>query len=217
MRFNLFISLALLMLSLGVFGHEGHNEKTHWETPPAGMKHIGTGHGDIVVASNGEVYVSVEGGDKAGIQVYSKDGQYLRNVANAPADFHGFSIRQEGDREFIYGAGRISKEVTKMTLTGEVVLKITLKNNQSQMQWARLTAVDVADNGDIYIIDGYSRDGIFQFDKEGKFIRAFGGRAAPYKFKNAHKLAIDRRFTPHRLLVCDRGNKRLIHLGLDGT
>ena len=112
MKLTLFILLGTLMYSITSFAHEGHS----WETPPSGMNTIGTGHGDIAVASNGEVYVSVEGGEKAGIQVYSAEGKYLRNIANAPSDLHGFIIREEAGIEYIYGAGRLSKEIYKMSL-----------------------------------------------------------------------------------------------------
>ena len=44
------------------------------------------------LSPKGEIYVSVQGGDHAGIQVYSARGQYLRNVPGAPTDLHGFII-----------------------------------------------------------------------------------------------------------------------------
>ena len=71
-----------------------------WIKPSA--EKIGDGHGEIAVAENGEVYLSVGTGEKAGIQVYAADGKYLRNVPNAPNDFHGFVIVKEGAQEFIY-------------------------------------------------------------------------------------------------------------------
>ena len=65
----------------------------NWAKVPTGEKQIGSMHGDVAVSSKGEVYVSVQGGSKAGIQVYSAKGKYLRNVPGAPGDFHGFVIR----------------------------------------------------------------------------------------------------------------------------
>src|SRR5262249_29762310 len=35
-------------------------------------------------------------------------------------------------------------------------------------------------------------------------------------FKTMHKLAIDTRFSPARLIACDRANGRVVHLTLDG-
>ena len=196
------------------FSHENHS----WEIPPKGMKTIGDSHGDIAVSAKGEVYVSVLGGDKAGIQVYSAEGKYLRNVPNAPVDFHGFIIRQEADGEYIYGAGRLSGDIIKMTLDGEISLKVncSLIPEKVRRKVTRFTAIDVADNGDLYVIDGYGIDYIHHFDKTGKYLKSFGGRDAPYNFKNAHKVAIDRRFSPARILVCDRANRRIVNLDMQG-
>ena len=62
-----------------------------WLKPAPDMETIGQAHGDVAVASNGDVYVSV-GGPRGGVQVFGPDGRYLRNVPNAPADIHGFVI-----------------------------------------------------------------------------------------------------------------------------
>src|SRR5262249_42954841 len=80
----------------------------------------------------------------------------------------------------------------------------------------RLTSIAVAPNGDIYAADGYASDYIHRFDKDGKYIKSFGGKAAPYGFRTMHELTIDTRFTPARILACDRANNRLVHLSLDG-
>lgn len=212
------------------WAHEEH--KTYWGTPPNGMQTIGETHGEIAVANNGEIYTSVLGGDKPGIQVYSPSGEYLRNISNAPSDFHGFTIHQEGEQEFIYGAGKDSQKVFKMTLSGQVVLEIDvlkaiknelaiykqqgIKKTLLRGKKLQLTAVDISANGDLYVVDGYGADFIHRFDKAGNYLVSFGGRVSPYNFANAHKLAIDRRFSPERILLTDRKNLRLVHLTLDG-
>jgi len=80
----------------------------------------------------------------------------------------------------------------------------------------KLTSADIGPNGDIYVVDGYGASWIFQFDKDGKFKKVFGGPVEPYKLSNCHKVFIDPRFEPARLFLCDRGNNRLMHLSLDG-
>jgi hypothetical protein len=80
----------------------------------------------------------------------------------------------------------------------------------------KLTNCDVAPNGDIYIVDGYGRSHIFVFSREGKFKNVFGGPDQPYGFANTHKVFIDTRFEPARVLCCDRGNKRMLHTTLEG-
>ena len=84
---------------------------------------MGNMHGDVAVSSNGEVYVSVMD-PKAGLQVYAPDGKFLRNVPDAPADFHGFVIHKEADGEFIYGPRLGTGNILKLTLDGKEVLNI---------------------------------------------------------------------------------------------
>ena len=140
----------------------------------------------------------------AGVQVFSEDGKYLRNVPGAPSDFHGFVIHKDADGEFIYGAGVGSGNIMKMTLDGKVLLNIPSsaipdefkKVGKGGKVGVRLTAMDVAPNGDLYVSDGYSSDYVHRFDKAGKYLKSFGGKKAPYNFNTLHKIAIDTRFTP---------------------
>lgn len=194
---------------------------------PDGLDKMGNAHGDVAIAANGDVYVSITAGPKAGIQVYDSKGNYKRNVAGAPKDFHGFVIRKSQEGEFIYGASLGGQVIYKLTLEGKKVLTIQPsavpakfkkkgrgKNAALRM---RLTAMDVAPNGDLFVVDGYSSDFIHRFDKAGKYIKSFGGRGkAPYNFKTLHKIAVDTRFDPARIIGVDRENMRAVHLSLDG-
>jgi hypothetical protein len=195
-----------------------------WLKLPAGRQNLGNMHGDIAVSSAGEVYVSVQD-PTAGLQVYAPDGKFLRNVPNAPSDFHGFVIRKQDDGEFIYGATMRGQTVVKMRLDGTIVMTIgsasipdqyKIKNARSGMLSMLLTGLDVAPNGDIYVTDGYASDFIHRFDRNGKYLSSFGGKAAPYSFNTLHKLAIDTRFQPARLIACDRANNRVVHMSLTG-
>jgi hypothetical protein len=195
-----------------------------WLKLPAGKAQLGSMHGDIAVSSRDEVYVSVED-QQAGLQVFAPDGRFLRNVPNAPADFHGFVIRRQPEGEFLYGARLRGSEVVKMTLDGTVVLTIPastipdefkVKNATTGQTRVLLTGVDVGPNGDIYVTDGYSSDYIHRFDRTGRYLTSFGGKKEPYNFNTLHKLTLDTRFQPARLIACDRANNRVVHMSLDG-
>jgi hypothetical protein len=215
---------AFLGLGVLAYGTEPEfNAVEGWLQPPSQMETIGPAHGDVAVSSTGDVYVSILSGPRAGIQVYGADGKYLRNVPNAPNDFHGFVIHRGSDGEFIYGARLGGQSILKMQLDGQVVLTIdgsaipeSFVNKQKDKPALRLTAVDVAPDGRIFAVDGYSSDYIHVFDPQGKYLKSFGGKSAPYGFKTNHKIAIDTRFDPPRILCCDRENRRVVHLSLDG-
>src|SRR5688572_24825992 len=191
---------------------------------PEGRANLGNMHGGVAVSSPGEVYVSVQD-PTAGLQVYASDGKFLRNVPNAPSDFHGFVIRKQADGEFIYGATMRGQTVVKMRLDGGIVMTIgsssipdqfKVTNARSGQLALLLTGLDVAPNGDIYVTDGYASDFIHRFDRNGKYLSSFGGKAAPYSFNTLHKLAIDTRFEPARLIAVDRANNRVVHMTLTG-
>jgi hypothetical protein len=195
-----------------------------WLKLPAGKTQLGSMHGDIAVSSRDEVYVSVED-PQAGLQVFAPDGRFLRSVPNAPSDFHGFVIRRQPEGEFIYGVRLRGQEVIKMSLDGTVALTIPassipdefkVRNARSGQLGVLLTGVDVGPNGDLYVADGYASDYIHRFDRTGKYLSSFGGKQEPYSFNTLHKLTIDTRFTPARLIAADRANNRVVHMSLDG-
>ena len=203
--------------------------KDSWETQPnwlvlaSGKEKLGNMHGDIAASSNGDLFVSV-GDAKAGLQVYGDDGAWKRNIPNAPSDLHGFVIRTEGTKEFIYGVRVGGGEILKMTLKGKTVLKIPAssipddfkRKGKDGKPFVRLTGADVAKNGDIFVTDGYSSDHIHRFNKNGKYLNSFGGKNAPYGFKTLHKLVLDHRFEPARIIGMDRANNRVVHMSLSG-
>ena len=65
-----------------------------WASVPTYEKQIGNMHGDIAVSSKNKVYVSVQCVSKCRCADVRQQGSYLRNVPNAPTDFHGFVIRK---------------------------------------------------------------------------------------------------------------------------
>jgi DNA-binding beta-propeller fold protein YncE len=202
----------------------GYSTVSDWLKLPPGRPQLGNMHGDIAVSSKGEVFVSVQD-PAAGLQVYASDGAFLRNVAGAPSDFHGFVIRTQPEGEFLYGSTLRGQTIVKMRLDGQIVMTIgsaaipdefKMRNARSNELQLLLTGLDVAPNGDIYVADGYASDYIHRFDRTGKYLASFGGKKPPYSFNTLHKLAIDTRFQPARLIACDRANNRVVHLSLTG-
>ncbi|MDH4408989.1 MAG: hypothetical protein QE273_05170, partial [Verrucomicrobiales bacterium] len=192
---------------------------------PEGMPELGNQHGDVAISSNGDIYVSLMQGLRSGVQVYSADGTYLRNVKEAPTDFHGFVIHKGADGEFIYGPQLNAGKIVKLSLEGEVVMTIPgdaipkefwQVNPKNQQAALRLTGCTVAPNGDIFVTDGYASDRVHRLNAKGEYLASFGGKAAPYNFKTLHKIAIDTRFDPPRLVGTDRANNRAVHLSLEG-
>ena len=84
--------------------------------------------------------------------------------------------------------------------------------------WNGLTAVTVAPDGAVFAAMGYGSQLIHKFDASGKLLKTFGAKGnGDGQFNTCHGLTIDTRFGAPRLLVADRGNRRLCHLDLEGN
>lgn len=79
------------------------------------------------------------------------------------------------------------------------------------------TAVTVGPDGRIYVADGYGASVIHEYSADRKWTRVIGSKGeGEGQFKTCHGIALDTRYEKPLLLVCDRENKRLVHLDLEG-
>src|SRR4029077_19763641 len=73
-----------------------------------------------------------------------------------------------------------------------------------------------APNGDIFIADGYGNSRVVQLDKNGTYIRMFGGKkgTGPGELSLPHAVALD---PAGRVVVADSANKRISIFNKDGS
>jgi hypothetical protein len=190
-----------------------------WGLAPDGKSVIGPCHGSVVVDKDGNVYTSAH----AGVFVFTPEGKALRSfLGDRYSDIHDMKIREEPDGEFIYSARNANAEGIKFNArTGDIVLKLPFPEASGlKSKPFNPTAITVAPNGDIFLSDGYASNHIFKFDKDGKYLMHFGTKGNGLKeFNTAHGMTLDTRYSPPRLLICDRNHEpkgRLVHYSLDG-
>lgn len=179
-----------------------------------GDEQLGPCHGGVAIDKKGNFYVTTD--TKRGIVVYDKKGKFVR--AFGPTQIHGLEIRNEGGKEFIYAALHAAHAVVKLDLEGKEIWRITTPT-ESGLYKEKTTfnpcAVTVAPDGSIYVADGYGSHFVLKFDKNRKFVKAFGGPGKEEgKFNTCHGIAYDPRHK--NLLVCNRNNDRVEHWTLDG-
>jgi hypothetical protein len=186
-----------------------------WGKLPDGRK-LGPTHGSVLSAADGKIYFSTDA-DLA-IIVYQADGTFVKTIAPECAGFHAMALRVENEKDVIYGAQLPKGRVCKIDTDGKLLLEIpNASTGEVPGGWNGLTAVTVAPGGEIFAATGYGAQMIHKFDATGKLLKSFGGKGAgDGQFNTCHGLAIDTRFGEPRLLVADRGNRRLVHLDLEG-
>ena len=182
-----------------------------------GDQPIGACHGGLVIDKAGNIYVTTD--TKRGILVFSAAGKFQHAVG--PSHIHGLEIREENGVEYIYAARPSQHEVIKLKLDGERVWVINFPEEAGLYKEASKfnpCAVTVAPDGSIYIADGYGANYVLKYDKERKFVKAFGGPGKEEgKFNTCHGIACDTRQGKPLLLVCNRNNNRVEYWDLDGN
>ena len=195
-----------------------------WGELPAGLKY-GNTHG-VCEDSQGHIYVhhtvhkTSEQHDS--MVVFDAKGKFVKSWGKEfEGGAHGLHIRKEGREEFLYLCDTKRAIVVKTTLDGREVF--TLRYPKESEAYAAKpikyspTNLAIAPNGDIYVGDGYGSSYINQYDKDGKYIRTFGGKGKEVgQLDCPHGITVDTRGKEPLLLVADRGNNRLQYFTLDG-
>lgn len=111
--------------------------------------------------------------------IFDREGKLLKTWTLDLKSPHGLSIITEGDREVLFitensGTGI----VLKTTLDGEVLMDVPYPEHSghyASRDEYRPSDVLNAPNGDFYVLDGYGKSYIIQYNMKGEFVRIFGG------------------------------------------
>jgi DNA-binding beta-propeller fold protein YncE len=217
-RISFLLAGLLSLVSLPAFaeGLKYENVPNYFEPQPGGQPQ-GACHGGVAIDKAGNVYVSTD--TARGILVFAPDGKLLR--ACGPAKVHALEIREEQGAEVIYAARPSANEVIKLKLDGTQEWSIKYPEESGKCKDAtgfKPCAVTVGPDGSIFVADGYGSNFIYKFDKERKFVKAFGEPGVEEgKFKTCHGIALDTRGEKPLLFVCNRNNNRVEYWDLDGN
>ena len=215
----------------------GHGEHTYecehdWgaESLTRGQHYGGASHG-TAVDSEGRVYITHRGAPGS-LFVFDADGQFIRSMGHfhhaggaAQSSGHGIDIRKEDGEEFVYlAAADKAMDFAKMTLNGEVVWRKGRKaihadsGMYTQGTAYRPTNISFSPDGGYFLGDGYGSNYIFQYDKNGNYLRTLGGPGNQNgRFKTPHGQWLDNRDGTPKLVVADRANKRLQWFDMEGN
>ncbi len=159
------------------------------------------------IAVNKQDHVYVFTRTNPPVQVYTADGKFVRSwgtgiISNA----HHLKIDREG-HVWITDIGY--HVVRKFTADGQMLLTLGTPGRlgDSPRHFNKPTDLAIAPNGDIFVSDGYGNSRIAHFDKQGRFIKAWGTLGTgSANFSIPHAIACDSKGT---LYVADRNNVRV--------
>jgi hypothetical protein len=197
---------------------------------------------NVAVDSAGNLYVIHEGNkdkkDHPAIFVFDAEGKFIRAFGSEfQGGGHGIEVRKEGNEEFLYVCGYQGvKAFAKMTPTGEIVWfrKAPMESGayapgediSTKPSWNRQgflpTNFAFLDDGGFLLAYGTFK--IHRYDKDAKWVSAFGGAGdGKGTFNTPHGIWIDRRpaaggsVREPTIVICDRAHNTLQTFALDGT
>jgi len=175
----------------------------------------------------------MEWGDMPGVAVDAKDNIWLYTRANPPVQVYepgGKFVRSWGtgqvgaahyirfDQQGNVWLADVDKHVV-LQFSPEGKLLKTLgtpgEPGADQAHLDRPTDMVVSPAGDVFVADGYGNSRVVHFDRNGKFVKAFGKMGVgPGEFSLVHSIVMDSR---GRLYVADRNNVRIQVFDQDGN
>ncbi len=134
---------------------------------------------------------------KNNVIIYDKKGKLLETWGHEYPGAHGLTLFNENGEEVLFICDNNRHQVIKTTIEGRVLMVLDYPKETGQYTKEEEyipTETAIANNGDIYIADGYGKDFVIQYDAKGNYIRHFGGRGDKNEnLLNAHGICIDHR------------------------
>jgi DNA-binding beta-propeller fold protein YncE len=149
------------------------------------------------------------------ILILDRQGKLLRSFGDGLFTLaHGLRIDAE---DHIWVTDATNHTLIKFSPDGVPLLKLGEKDvpGEDASHFNKPTDIAFAANGDFYVSDGYGNSRVVKFNKDGKFLKAWGKKGtAPGEFNLPHAVRID---AQGRVYVADRENNRIQVFDADGN
>lgn len=201
----------------------GHDKKrytidTKWSKANAGTHPVKDCH-EMVQDSKGRILL-LTNDTRNNVLIYDKAGRLLESWGTTYPGAHGLTLFNENGTDVLFICDNDRHQVIKTTITGQVLMTLDYPRETGQYKEAGEyipTETCIAPNGDIYVVDGYGKDFVIQYNYKGEYIRHFAGRGDGDSFViNAHGICIDHRQAQPCLIVTSRVQNAFKRYTLDG-
>ena len=218
------IAITTVLFSLGAEAHAAgypgyavdptvveYDVDPDWPRRPDHVSGVGWVSG-LAVDKHDQVWLFRKSDDP--VQVYTAEGDFVRTWGKGQfSQPHQLRIDHDGN---IWVADFGLHIVQKFTPEGQLLQTLGVRGEagEDQTHFNMPTDMAVASNGDVFVTDGYGNRRIVHFDKEGNFIKAWGGSGSGAgKFVLPHAIVLG---NDERLYIADRNSGRIQIFNQDG-
>lgn len=159
----------------------------------------------VAVNSKGHIFLFQR--TKPMLSEYDGKGNFVQSIGDGLFT-HPHGLRIDAD-DNLWTTDDGSHLVLKLDPSGNVLLVLGRINTGAEANWLFNRPADVAfaKNGDIYVADGYGNSRVVKFDRDGKYLKAWGKYGTGTgEFNLPHTVAVDKE---GRVYVGDRENQRI--------
>lgn len=203
-----------------VFGHGNKRYRLNrqWSKADVSRYPVNDCH-EMLQDSKGRI-VLLTNETRNNVLLYDKSGKILSSWGTEYPGAHGLSIFNEGGEDVLFICDNNRHQVIKTNMQGKVLMTLdypAMTGVYSKPEEFIPTETAIAPNGDIYVVDGYGKDFVIQYDYKGNYIRHFGGRGTEAKhLRNAHGICVDLRHKTPELIVTSREQNAFKRYSLQG-
>lgn len=204
-----------------IIGHGSHRYKIdmNWGALHSKYHPVNDCH-EMVQDSKGRILL-LTNHIKNNVIVYDRSGKLIETWGTDYPGAHGLTLKVENGEDFLYISDNARHEVIKTTIDGKVIQVFPYpeaSGKYSNKESYIPTETAIADNGDIYVTDGYGEQYIMHYNAKGELLNIFGGKGeADHLFQNAHGICIDKRNNKKpSLLITARQQNKLKRFSLAG-